>query len=117
MTRRQVQIRQDQEESLRAREVLLREMEVLAQETARETGAYFTLVNLIDILDYFSCLDVGINNSFLCVINLVILKHLTARTEREKEGRRKEIDRQTTERRLAEHRTAREALDQEEGER
>ena len=59
----------------------------------------------------------GINNSFLCVINLVILKHLTARTEREKEERRKEIDRQTTERRLAEHRTAREALDQEEGER
>ena len=38
LTRRQVQIRQDQEESLRAREVLLREMEVLAQETARETG-------------------------------------------------------------------------------
>lgn len=38
LTRRQVQIRQDQEESIRAREVLLRDMEVLAQETARETA-------------------------------------------------------------------------------
>jgi len=38
LTRRQVQIRQDQEETLRAREVLLRDMEVIAQETARETA-------------------------------------------------------------------------------